>query len=296
MSYGSLAFIIPLGCMSRCGQLFLPETFHDYRNKQINEHAGTITTIAERIFEAENVTSSRYHKMIQKLLNTLPNHCPKDIKSLLSERLAVIDEEPDPRMMAPMLQCFSITQKVHCMSSLGKIVYTTGGVHLDEKHKNMPEKYFIVLIREGLKDFNEDCLSWVATREISHILETTQEMNRLAQIIASLITASTTFLWNCQPIVSIAATAAAASVTHLIMHYKGEVDADTFSITHCSDEELTAGISFLQKVKESKGRIARFFSSILHPSEDSTIAKIQAALKIPGRVKRTNANVGYDFL
>ena len=134
----------------------------------------------------------------------------------------------------------------------------------------------------------EQALPWVVTHELSHILNDDQLSLSICKTIASLGTATLSVIalgWSLLP--SLGAVMIANCVTHAVYSQMSERAADHFAIKHCSKEQLKKGAAFFEliKARRENGTYSKnLITHLLHPSENSRIAKIQKALEVSGKV------------
>jgi Zn-dependent protease with chaperone function len=135
----------------------------------------------------------------------------------------------------------------------------------------------------------EQALPWVITHELSHILNDDPLKLCIIKTIASVGAAAFSVFalgWSLLP--SLGAVLVTNCVTHTVYAQRSERVADDFAIKHCSKEQLEKGIVFfeLTKARRATGAYSKnLITWLLHPSENSRIAKIQKALELFGKEK-----------
>ena len=228
-----------------------PASYKKFDDMPESDQSATVAMIANRVLSAENVQGSDHFERVQEMLQEMPENAgPKTIESLLRYRLKVVKTDTDHYP-----------------------VFTTGTDAQDGK-------YYI-----GIKPDPavEQALPWIITHELSHILNDDPLKLGIVKTIASLGTAAFSVFalgWTLLP--SLGAVIATNCITHTIYSQRSERAADDFAIKYCSKQQLEKGVAFLKliKARRSDGTYSNnFITRLLHPSENSRIAKIQKALE-----------------
>ncbi len=218
-----------------------------------SDQADRINGILQRVLNAQNVQGTEHFERIREMLEGLPDsEDPKTIESLLRCRFKVVTTERDDFP-----------------------VFVTGTDVKDGK-------YYI-----GIKSDPEvvPSLPWIVTHELSHILNEDQLTLGLAKTVVSLgMAALSTFVLGWSLLPSLGSIILTNWVTHIVCSQWAERAADDFAIKHSSREELQEGIKVLKLIKKRRASgiyADNLMTRICHPSEDSRIAKIRAALSFP---------------
>jgi len=241
-----LAYAIPfLGVCKMFAQTH-PKAYEKYEALMPAGQDNEVRAVIGRILKIENIEGSPLFERIQDMLAQLPG-TDKTVEVWVNRRIKVVHAETDDYPVA---------------------VTGTDG------HDG---KYYIV-IQPGLK-----LETWQIVHELSHILHEDTLRQTVTKAAASLVTTAIAVsgfgysFWT-----SLAVGMSTNVIAHIVESQLVERAADDFAIRHCSDKELREGIAFLQGVKKLRegGTYSKnILVKSLHPSEDSRIAKIQAALK-----------------
>ncbi|MBX9720024.1 MAG: M48 family metalloprotease [Candidatus Obscuribacterales bacterium] len=257
MSWSLLSFALPAFGLLKVFAQSNPASYKKFDDMPQSDQAAAINAILERVLNAENVQGSEHFERTEDMLKELPDSAgPKTIQSLLRYRLKVVKTETDDFP-----------------------VFATGT-------DAQAGKYYI-----GVKPDPEvePSLPWVVTHELSHILNDDQLTLGIAKTIASLgMAALSTFVLGWSLLPSLGAVIVTNCVTHTVCSQRAERAADDFAIKHCSREQLEKGIAFFELIKARRASgtyTNNLITCILHPSENSRIAKIRAALGLAGKAK-----------
>jgi len=250
--WNALAFALPAWSVLKCLGSMIPQSYKEYDALPKSPQAATIYAIVQKALDAENVAGSEHFERIQEMLQELPESAePKTTATLLQHRLKVVNKETN---------------------SLDAPVHATG----TDAHGG---KYFIAIKPDSQ---TEPALHWIVTHEFSHILNDDALNLTIVKTCTSLGAALfSIFALGLSLPASVAAVMVTNVVTHTMCSQMAERSADNFANKHCSKEELKHGIAFLEFLKARKATHSyanRFFSMLLHPSEDSRIANIRKAL------------------
>lgn len=252
MSWNLLSFSVPAFGLFNVFARINPASYKKFDETPESDQAVKVNAIVERVLNAENVPGSEHFERIQDMLQELPDSAgPKTIQSLIRCRFKVIKTEADDFP-----------------------AFATGTDARDGK-------YYI-----GLKVDTEieRALSWIITHELSHILNDDPLQTSIFKTIGSLASASlSTFVLGLSLLPSLAALFLTTSLTHIICSQRGERAADDFAVKHCSRQELEEGIAVLALVKIRRAQGVYTNNPLLlmlHPSENSRIAKIRSALQL----------------
>lgn len=222
-----------------------------------SDQTAAVKAIANQVLSSENVQGSEHFERVQDMLKEMPESAgPKTIESLLQYRLKIVKTETD-----------------------NYPVFSTGT-------DAQAGKYYI-----GIKPDSdvEQALPWIITHELSHILNDDPLNLCMIKTIASTAASALSVFalgWSLLP--SLCAVVATNCITHIVCAQRSERTADDFAIKHCSKEELQKGIAFLQLVKTRRatGTYSKnLITWLLHPSENSRIAKIQKELGLLEKAK-----------
>lgn len=240
-----LAYAVPIRGICRVFSSMHPIAYREYQDLIPADQDAKVQAVIERILESENVEDSPLYERIQDTLAQLPGR-DKTIKAWVNRRVKVVHAKTDDYPVA-----------------------VTGTDGHDGK--------YYILIQSGL-----EIGTWQIAHELSHILHEDAFRQTLTKAAASLLTTAAAVsgfgysFW-----ISLAVGMATNAITHVTESQRAERAADDFAIKHCSDGELREGIAFLQGVKTLR-REGTYSKNILvqalYPSEDSRIAKIEAAL------------------
>ncbi len=244
-----LAFSIPGFSSYKLFACQASATYKELEQKAASQFNDIILPIVERAFNAENSPNAEHYERIQDMLKELPVGVNRDIKSLLSQRIKVVDA----------LETAGFAAATGC-----------------------DDKYYIILRKDIAQlGFDRACLPWMITHEVSHILNDDNFSRCFIKAATGFAAvAVSTFLLGLSLIPALGVAIGVNTATSVIIFHKTENQADDFAIRHCSRQELEKGKEFLEKVKDLKGKnkFYNIVTRLMHPSEDSRIAKIQAAL------------------
>lgn len=257
MSWNVLTFAVPAASLLKMFANSNPASYKKFDDMPESDQTAAVTAIVNRVLSAENVQGSEHFERVQDMLKEMPESAgPKTIESLLRYRLKIVKTETDDYP-----------------------VFATGT-------DAQAGKYYI-----GIKPDSdvEQALPWVITHELSHILNDDPLNLCIIKTIASAGAAALSVFalgWSLLP--SLGAVIVTNCITHTVCAQRSERAADDFAIKHCSKEQLEKGIIFfeLTKARRATGAYSKnLITWLLHPSENSRIAKIQKALGLFGKEK-----------
>jgi len=257
MSWNLLTFALPVATAQGVLAQLNPASYKELDRMPQSDLSAAVHAIAERVLQAEHVRGSEHFERIEDMLKELPDSAgPKTVQSLLRCRLKVVKTETDEMP-----------------------VFTAGT-------DTWVGKYYIGINPDPEM---EAALPWVITHELSHILNEDHIGLVLVKAVASLgVAALSTLVLGWALLPSLGAVVFTNCVTHTIFSHRMEGAADDFAIQHCSREQLEKGIACLElcQARRAKGNYKNnLITWILHPSDNSRIAKIRAALGVMGKEK-----------
>jgi hypothetical protein len=257
MSLNLFTFTVPAISLLKTFDNSNPASYKKFDDMPESDQTAAVIAIVNRVLSAENVQGSEHFERVQDMLKEMPENAgPKTIESLVRYRLKVVKTETDDYP-----------------------AFATGTDAQDGK--------YYIGIKPGFEV--KPALPWVITHELSHILNDDPLNLCIIKTIASTGAAALSVFvlgWSFLP--SLGSVIITNCVTHTVYTQISERIADDFAIKHCSKKQLEKGIIFLEFIKscrENRTYSNNFLTWLLHPSENSRIAKIQKALGLFAKEK-----------